>query len=124
MVILFLMLLLLSNDRSLRRLGPKWWKRLQRSSYVAIALTFYHGFAFQYLEGPVYALGGPVGDWRAGGYRCSGHWHRCRSARKSCRLNDPIGDFGQGLQSSFRELRFFTEHILLVELFDSFAVGE
>jgi DMSO/TMAO reductase YedYZ heme-binding membrane subunit len=33
-----------------RWLGPKWWKRLQRSSYTAFFLFVLHGFAFQALE--------------------------------------------------------------------------
>jgi len=48
--VLFLLLLGLSSDRVMRRVGLRWWKRLQRSSYVAFALTTLHGFAFQALE--------------------------------------------------------------------------
>jgi sulfoxide reductase heme-binding subunit YedZ len=48
--LLFLLLMGLSNNVSLRRLGGKWWKRLQRSSYFAFAFTVLHGFAFQILE--------------------------------------------------------------------------
>lgn len=48
--VLFLLLLGLSSDRVMRRVGLRWWKRLQRSSYVAFALTALHGFAFQALE--------------------------------------------------------------------------
>lgn len=47
---LFLLLLLLSNNLSLRWLGPAWWKRLQRTSYVAFALTVAHSVAFQVIE--------------------------------------------------------------------------
>ncbi len=48
--VLFLLLLSLSSDRVMRWVGLRWWKRLQRSSYVAFALTALHGFAFQALE--------------------------------------------------------------------------
>jgi DMSO/TMAO reductase YedYZ heme-binding membrane subunit len=47
---LFALLLLLSNNLSLRVLGPRWWKRLQRSSYLAFALTVAHSVAFQIIE--------------------------------------------------------------------------
>jgi sulfoxide reductase heme-binding subunit YedZ len=49
--LVFLLLLMLSNDWSLRRLGARWWKRLQRVSYVALALVATHGAAYQWLEG-------------------------------------------------------------------------
>ncbi len=48
--LLVLLLLGLSNDRMLRRLGAKRWKRLQRSAYWAFAFTIAHGLAFQILE--------------------------------------------------------------------------
>jgi len=48
--VFFLLLLALSNDRALRGLGTRWWKRLQRSAYVAGAATVLHGIAFQLLE--------------------------------------------------------------------------
>lgn len=47
---LLLLLLALSSDRALRRLGAARWKRLQRASYAAFALTALHGLAFQLLE--------------------------------------------------------------------------
>ena len=46
-----LLLLGLSSDRSLRWLGVRWWKRLQRSSYLAFLMTVAHAFLFQALEG-------------------------------------------------------------------------
>lgn len=56
--IFVLILLVLSNDRILRIIGPKWWKRLQRLAYPAFALTVLHGFAFQALEArPAIAVG-------------------------------------------------------------------
>jgi len=48
--VLFILLVALSNDRSMRLLGPRWWKRLQRLAYVAFFLTVLHAFAFQILE--------------------------------------------------------------------------
>lgn len=47
---LFVMLLALSNNLSIRWLGPRWWKRLQRASYPAFVLTVGHSIAFQILE--------------------------------------------------------------------------
>jgi DMSO/TMAO reductase YedYZ heme-binding membrane subunit len=48
--VFFIILIGLSSDRSMRFLGVKWWKRIQRISYVAFVLTCVHGFAFQVLE--------------------------------------------------------------------------
>lgn len=48
--ILILLLLGLSNNGALRLLGVAWWKRLQRSAYLAFVLTVVHGLAFQILE--------------------------------------------------------------------------
>ena len=48
--LLFIMLLLLSSDGMMRKLGLKWWKRLQRLSYLAFVLTCIHAFEFQVLE--------------------------------------------------------------------------
>ena len=47
---LVVLLLALSNDRSLRRLGVKRWKAWQRSSYVLCALTVGHGAVYQLVE--------------------------------------------------------------------------
>ena len=54
--ILFLLLLAISSDLALRRLGPKLWKRLQRSAHVAVWFTVAHGIAFQLLESRYAAL--------------------------------------------------------------------
>lgn len=54
--VLLLVLLGLSNDKSLRWVGPRWWKRLHRLSYLAFALTAAHGIAFQALESRTGAL--------------------------------------------------------------------
>src|SRR5579884_826419 len=48
--ILFLLLLAISNDFSLRRLGTRRWKSIQRWAYAAFALTVAHGIGFQMVE--------------------------------------------------------------------------
>jgi sulfoxide reductase heme-binding subunit YedZ len=44
------LLLAISNDVALRRLGAKRWKALQRWSYAAALLTLVHGVVFQVIE--------------------------------------------------------------------------
>jgi methionine sulfoxide reductase heme-binding subunit len=48
--LLFLMLLAISNNRSLRTLKARRWKSLQRWTYVAFLLTGAHGIAYQLIE--------------------------------------------------------------------------
>jgi sulfoxide reductase heme-binding subunit YedZ len=48
--LLFVMLLALSNDWSLRALGTPRWKRLQQWTYAAFALTAVHAILFQCVE--------------------------------------------------------------------------
>jgi methionine sulfoxide reductase heme-binding subunit len=48
--LLLLLLLAISNDFSLRRLGTRTWKALQRWAYVAVALTATHAIAYQFIE--------------------------------------------------------------------------
>jgi methionine sulfoxide reductase heme-binding subunit len=48
--LLFIILLAVSNDLSLRRLGARRWKSIQRLAYVAFGLTVIHGIAFQLIE--------------------------------------------------------------------------
>ncbi len=48
--LLFALLLALSNDVSLRKLGVERWKSLQRWSYAAIVLTAAHSIAYQQIE--------------------------------------------------------------------------
>jgi sulfoxide reductase heme-binding subunit YedZ len=48
--LLFLMLLAISNDFSLRTLKANRWKSLQRWTYVAFVLTAAHGIAYQLIE--------------------------------------------------------------------------
>ena len=48
---LFLLLLLLvSSDRALRRLGAPRWKRIQRLNYLAAVAVVVHGILYQLLE--------------------------------------------------------------------------
>lgn len=49
MAVLFF-LVTISNDRSLRTLGATRWKRFQRVTYAAAALTALHGLAFQLMD--------------------------------------------------------------------------
>jgi len=48
--LLLLLLIVISNDRSLRALGTGRWKRLQQSTYVAAVLIGLHGLAFQLMD--------------------------------------------------------------------------
>ena len=48
--LLFLILMALSNDIWVRKIGMRWWKRLQRMSYLVFGLTVAHAFLFQILE--------------------------------------------------------------------------
>ena len=48
--LLFIILMLLCSDFVLRKLGMKWWKRIQRSAYLVFLLTVAHAFLFQALE--------------------------------------------------------------------------
>ncbi len=48
--VLFIVLLTLSNDWMVRKVGLKWWKRIQRLSYLGFLFTCVHAFVFQVLE--------------------------------------------------------------------------
>jgi len=48
--LVFALLLVLSNDFSLRRLGVSRWKSLQRWCYPAVVLTVAHAIAYQHIE--------------------------------------------------------------------------
>jgi sulfoxide reductase heme-binding subunit YedZ len=48
--VVFLLLLALSNDLSLRKLGAERWKFLQQWAYAGVALTAAHGIAYQHVE--------------------------------------------------------------------------
>jgi len=49
-MLVFLLLLLISNDSSVRKLGTARWKSIQRWSYVGAGLTVVHGLAYQFVE--------------------------------------------------------------------------
>ncbi|MDP2325470.1 MAG: hypothetical protein Q8N51_15785, partial [Gammaproteobacteria bacterium] len=57
--LLFLLLLGLSNNRSLRRLGAARWKKLQGVATTACVIAVAHGIVFQVIEGR-------TGSWLAG----------------------------------------------------------
>jgi methionine sulfoxide reductase heme-binding subunit len=48
--LVFLMLLAISNDLSLRTLGTRRWKSMQRWTYAALILTAVHSVAYQLVE--------------------------------------------------------------------------
>ncbi len=48
--LVFALLLALSNDVSLRTLGAKRWKSLQRWAYAGVVLTAAHAIAYQQIE--------------------------------------------------------------------------
>lgn len=48
--LILVLLLLLSNNASLRRLKPERWKRLQRWNYALGGLLIVHGLVYQFLE--------------------------------------------------------------------------
>lgn len=48
--VLLVMLLCLSNDASVRMLGGRRWKTLQRWNYAAAGLVFMHGWVYQIIE--------------------------------------------------------------------------
>lgn len=61
--LIFLLLLAISSDRAMRRLGAKKWKTMQRSAHIALWVTVLHGAAFQVLEArylPMIVMGAMV----------------------------------------------------------------
>ena len=48
--VLFIILLIISNDAWLRRLGSRKWKSVQRWTYIVAGLTFVHAAAYQSIE--------------------------------------------------------------------------
>jgi methionine sulfoxide reductase heme-binding subunit len=48
--LLFVLLLAISNDLSIRGLGTRRWKSLQRWTYAAVLLTILHAIAYQHVE--------------------------------------------------------------------------
>ncbi len=49
-VIVFCVLLAISNNTSIKKLGPVRWKRIQQLSYPLLLITFVHGVIYQLLE--------------------------------------------------------------------------
>lgn len=67
-ILIVIMLLLTSNDFSLRILGRNRWKAFQRWNYVFAMLAILHGFAYQVVEKriiPFSFVFGVVGLWMA-----------------------------------------------------------
>ena len=54
--VVFVLLLAISSDWAMHRLGPRLWKSLQRSALFAFWLTVAHGVGFQVLEGRILPL--------------------------------------------------------------------
>ena len=48
--VIILILLCISNNASIRRLGPEWWKRIQRWNYVAAIAVILHALLYQVVE--------------------------------------------------------------------------
>jgi sulfoxide reductase heme-binding subunit YedZ len=48
--VILVLLLALSNDRSLERFGGRTWKRMQRSNYLLSLLVVAHGVGYQTIE--------------------------------------------------------------------------
>jgi len=48
--VIFLVLLAISSNVAMRKLGPQRWKSIQRWTYVAAILIIVHGFVYQALE--------------------------------------------------------------------------
>jgi sulfoxide reductase heme-binding subunit YedZ len=74
--LIFLLLLALSNDLSVRKLGTRKWKSLQRWTYVAVILTFLHAVAYQSIEkrtvvyeASIWTMCGLVSGIQLGGWR-------------------------------------------------------
>jgi len=73
--LLLILLLALSNNLSIRKLGTQKWKSLQRWNYVNFLLIILHGAAYQFLEKRSMAwvalfsvMLSTVGLFQAGGY--------------------------------------------------------
>lgn len=81
--LILVLLLALSNDLSLRRLGRKRWKALQQLNYALFALVGLHGLLYQQLERrPMFyvsVLGAAFTIVTA--LQLSGAWWRARDAR-------------------------------------------
>ena len=47
---LLVVLVLISNNKAIVRLGLERWKRIQRLAYFAVAIAIIHGFMYQLIE--------------------------------------------------------------------------
>jgi sulfoxide reductase heme-binding subunit YedZ len=83
--LVFLLLLAISNDASLRKLGLPRWKVWQRMTYVAVVLTFVHGLLYQHIEARAsgYRLAYIVTIASVAGIQLAGAVRRLRVARIS-----------------------------------------
>jgi methionine sulfoxide reductase heme-binding subunit len=54
--LIFLVLLAISSNAAIRKLGPQRWKTIQRWTYVAALLVVAHGFVYQVLEKQKFAF--------------------------------------------------------------------
>jgi sulfoxide reductase heme-binding subunit YedZ len=54
--LIILVLLCISNNRSIRRLGPTGWKRIQKWNYFGAALVVVHGLLYQLIEQRMFAF--------------------------------------------------------------------
>ena len=57
---IIVLLLLLSNNWTLRKLGTKRWKNLQRLTYVAMAFILLHAFVYHRIEARLWSFRWPV----------------------------------------------------------------
>jgi sulfoxide reductase heme-binding subunit YedZ len=92
--LVLLLLLALSNDASLRALGPSRWKALQRWNYAGFALTVLHGVIYQVMEKRVLpvALAFAAGVAIVAGAQLAGYWRRKgRTANGRARSADGDG---------------------------------
>lgn len=81
--LILVLLLALSNDLSLRRLGRSRWKTLQQLNYALFALVGLHGLLYQHLERRPMFYVSVLGAAFAGviALQLAGAWWRVRDAR-------------------------------------------
>ncbi len=86
--VIVLLLLVLSNDVSMRWLGAGRWKNLQRWNYVLLLLTGLHGALYQVIEKR--AAGWRIGFWTMLALivivQVAGIGRRCRAKKESATL--------------------------------------
>lgn len=79
--LLLALLLALSNDRALRKLGTPRWKRIQRYNYLCFAMVAIHAAAFQIIETRWWPLIGLCGLMisASASLQVAGYRHRSRA---------------------------------------------